>query len=300
MNLRLPDFIVIGAFKSGTTSLMSYLGQHERVFVPWLQEPNYFGSPSYDRSPVGEKRPHRVASTVYGRFRTDTLAQYAALFEGLPTDVIAGESSPQYLRDTSACPRIREMLPDVKLMAILRHPAERAFSDYTMFVRDGLEHDNFAAAIQRRPGNEPFHHYVETGFYGRQLRTYCETFPANQLRVMLFEDLLSDPVGLVGSCFEWLGVSPEFHPDVTSIRNVSGVPRTKAVALGYRMRRQLQPYLKRVVPQGVQRSVDSWLIRGLDKPELDPALRAQLIDVYADDIKLLGELINRDLRHWLR
>lgn len=300
MTLRLPDFLVIGAFKSGTTSLMSYLGQHSGVFVPWLQEPNFFASPSYDPSPDGEKRPQRAPSSAYGRLRTDTLAQYAALFEGLPNDVIAGESSPQYLRDPAACPRIRTMLPDVKLIAILRHPAERAFSDYTMFVRDGLERDDFAAAIGRQPGNEPFHHYVETGFYGRQLRPYCETFPADQLRVMLFEDLLSDPVGLVQSCFEWLGVSPSFEADVTSIRNVSGVPRTRGVALGYRLRRQLQPYLKRVVPRGVQQGVDSWLIRGLDRPELDPVLRRKLVDVYAEDIKLLGELIDRDLGHWLK
>lgn len=297
---RMPDFIAIGAFKSGTTSLMSWLGQHPKIFTPWLQEPNFFASPSFNPNDDGETRPLRSAEGVYGRRRTDSLSQYSALFDGVPADVVAGESSPQYLRDPAACPRIWKILPDVKLIAILRHPADRAFSDYSMLVRDGLETASFAEAIERPRGLETFAHYVETGFYGRQLKPYVETFPAEQLRVVLFEDLRDNPVKLVQSFYEWLGVDPEYVPDVTDVRNISGVPRNMVVANAYRLRRVLQPYVKPFVPRRVQRFVDDRLIGGLDKPHLDPATRQELIEIYRDDIGLLGELTGRDLGHWLR
>lgn len=297
---RLPDFISIGAFKSGTTSLMSWLSQHPQIFIPWLQEPNYFASPHFKPHDDGETRPQRSVEGVYNRLRTDSLSQYAALFDRVPPDAVAGESSPQYLRDPVACPRIAELLPDVKLIAILRHPADRAFSDYSMLVRDGLETGSFDEAIRRPRGMETFAHYVETGFYGSQLRPYVETFPADQLRVVFFEDLRDNPRGLVRSFFEWFGVDPDFEPDVTEVRNISGVPRNAMIASAYRVRRRLQPYVKPFVPSHLQRLVDARLIGGLDRAHLDLALRRELISIYTDDIRLLAELVDRDLEHWLR
>ncbi|MEP6695491.1 MAG: sulfotransferase [Pseudonocardiales bacterium] len=298
--LRMPDFIIIGAFKSGTTSLLSWLGQHPKVFVPWLQEPNFFASPNYNPQLDGEKRPQRPAQSIYGRKRTDSLSQYTSLFEGVPEDVVAGESSPQYLREPAACGRIKCMLPDAKLIAILRHPADRAFSDYSMLVRDGLERGSFVDAIGRPHGTGTFPPYLETGFYGRQLKPYIEQFPPEQLRVLLFEDLRDDPRDLIRSLLEWFDVDPNFEPNVADVRNVSGVPRNRAIAGAYRMRRRLQPYLKPLVPAGLQRVVDARLLRGLDRPEFDPQIRRQLVELYAEDIQQLAQLIGRDLADWLR
>lgn len=297
---RMPNFLIIGAFKSGTTSLTTYLNQHPKIFIPWLQEPNFFASENFRAYDDGETRPLRTSGGVYDRRRTDSLSQYGALFEGVPADVVAGESSPWYLRDPVACPRISTMLPNVKLVAIFRHPADRAFSGFSHLKRDGLETGTFSDAIRRPRSRQTFEHYVETGFYGRQLEPYINTFGSEQLRVVFFEDLRDDPHGLLRSFFEWFGVDPNFRPDVSEVRNVSGTPRNKLFASAWKARRHLQPYLKQFTPRKVQRVVDARLISGLDRERMDPDVRKELIDIYADDIRLLGELVDRDLDHWLR
>ncbi len=295
---RLPDFLIIGAFKSGTTSLVSYLDQHPRVFLPWLQEPAFFASPRFDLSAAGDPRPRRPPEGVYGRLRTETLAQYAALFEPAPEGAVLGESSPQYLRDPEACGRIAQVLPHAKLIAVLRQPSERAFSDYMMFVRDGLEMASFAEVVARPRSGQTHQHFVETGFYGRQLRPYYETFPREQIRVVLFEELTRDPLGTVRDLYAWLGVDSSFVPDVSEVRNVSGVPGNRGVAAAYRLRRRLQPHLKPLVPRPVVRAVDGRLQRGLRRDAPDPAVMKELADVYRDDVRLLSEHAGRDLAHW--
>ncbi len=296
--LRLPDFLIIGAFKSGTTSLTSYLGQHPQVFLPWLQEPAFFASPRFDLTTEGDTRPQRPPEGVYGRLRTETLAQYAALFAPSPEGAVLGESSPQYLRDPHACARIAQVLPDAQLVVILRQPAERAFSDYMMFVRDGLEDASFAEVVARPRSAQTGQHYVETGFYGRQLRPYYEAFPAEQIRVLLFEELTRDPLGTVRDLYAWLGVDSTFTPDVSEVRNISGVPASRTVAAAYRLRRRLQPHLKPYVPRPLVRAVDDRLKRGLRRTTADAAVMAELAEVYRDDVRLLSELTGRDLSHW--
>jgi hypothetical protein len=297
---RLPDFLVIGAFKSGTTSLMSYLSQHPDITVPWLQEPNFFGSEDYSLTLEGAKAARRDADGAYGRRRTSTLAQYSNLFADAPAHSIVGESSPQYMTHPAACDRIRSLVPDCKLVAILRNPIDRAFSDYSMFVRDGIEKDPFAEVIHRPRSIKPMGHYVETGMYGHQLQPFFETFPADQVKVYLHDDLRADPMEVLRSLFVWLGADPAFKPNVSEMMNPSGVPRNSLVAAAYIARRRLQPYLKPIVPRSVQRRLDVRLERGLEKDVVDPKVRRELAEIFADDVALLSTLIDRDLSHWLR
>lgn len=296
---RLPDFLIIGAYKSGTTSLVDYLGQHERVFLPWLQEPNYFAYPS-DVSSTS-RRPEVEWGSLYRRHRARTLGQYEALFEEAPADAVLGECSPEYMRSEHACRRIVERIPQVKLLAILRNPADRAYSDYQAFVRDSIESDSFETAIRRPHGVEPGRQYVATGFYGRQLAPYYEAFPAEQIKVMLTEDLRTDGVGTLRGLCDWLGVpSSQWQPDLSLQRNVSGRPGNLAVSTAYRLRRRLRPWLKPIVPPWAQRRADDLLASGLKRETMSPETRRHLVDVYRDDIHLLEGLIGRDLSAWLR
>ena len=302
MTPRLPDFLVIGAFKSGTTAMVNCLDQHPGIFMPWLQEPNYFGHEEYDPTDTEPAPPQRETATYYRRHRTTTSGQYHHLFDGSRTDQIAGECSPQYLTHPAACARIRETVPGVKLIALLRNPIDRAFSDYSMLVRDGLESDTFAEAIRRAPTIRPPGHYVETGMYGRQLRPFFESFPRDQLRIHLYEDWAGDPQGLLRSLFSWLGVDPEFEADTSQRFNASGTPDGRAVALAYRAKRRLQPILKPITRNrlpGVQRYVQQRMERGLRSDCVPPDIRRELIDVYSEDVALVSDLLQRDLSHWL-
>lgn len=294
---RMPDFVVIGAYKSGTTSLVDYLGRHEQVFMPWLQEPNYW---AYEQDlPHGGPRPEVDSHSIYRRHRARTRTQYESLFADAPPGTITGECSPEYMRSPYACRRIREALPDVKLLAIVRNPVERAHSDYQAFVRDSLERESFAAAVRRPYGTDPGNQYVATGFYGAQLQPYFDTFGSQNIKVMLTEDLQRDQAGTMHDVFAFLGVDPaRWEPDTDLQRNVSGRPRNPVVATAYRLRRRLRPVLKPIVPPGLQRRADKILAAGLEREKVDPVVRKELEEVYRDDVALLEKLIGRDLSAW--
>jgi hypothetical protein len=302
MTPRLPDFLVIGAFKSGTTALVHCLDQHPDIFMPWIQEPNYFGHEAFDPTDSGLARPRRDTSTVYGRHRTTTGGQYQQLFDASRSDQIAGECSPQYLTHPTACTRIRETVPEAKLIALLRNPIDRAYSDYLMFVRDGLESDSFATAVRRTPSIRPPGHYVKTGMYGRQLQPFFESFPRTQMRIHLYEDWVDDPQGLLSSLYSWLGVDAAFEADTSQRFNASGMPNSRVVALAYGAKRRMQPVLKPITRNrlpGVQRYVQQRLERGLRSESMAPDIRRELAGVYSGDVALLSDLLERDLSHWL-
>jgi hypothetical protein len=312
---RMPDFLIIGAYKCGTTSLVDYLGQHPGIFLPDLQEPNYFAFPPEVVQAATGSKPEIEWEGAYRRPRARNLAQYESLFVDAPEAATVGECSPEYLRNPVAAGRIRAELPQVKLLAILRNPVERTLSDYSARVRDSLERESLEVVVDRSTAtaasapdnsvtseslNSSGHYdYLETGFYGRQLRRYVEAFPATQLKVLLTEDLRGGD-GALREVAAWLGVDPEWKPDVSGTRNVSGAPRNKAVATAYKLRRQLRPWLKPIVPAAVQRRVDGVLAKGLERQTMTEATRARLIEIYRPDVEMLAELLDRDLSAWLK
>src|SRR5919106_535618 len=235
----LPDFLVIGAYKSGSTALQEALRAHPDVFLP-AKGPSFFAfdeAATDDRPlPAGTVRDWDV---------------YQALFAAAPAYAVRGEVSPEYLANPWACDRIRARVPEAKLVALLRNPVERAYSDWLMYVRDGLEQEDFATALdaqeERRRAGSPTGYYLETGFYGRQLRPYFGAFPRERIQVHLFEDFAADPGAVMRSLFVFLGVDPDRARVPERAVNVSGVPRNAAVAAAVRGGRRLAPFLPAAV-----------------------------------------------------
>ena len=224
-----PDFLVIGAYKAGTTSLDRYLRTHPEIFLPAVKEPSYYAF----TGPNAASRP-RPPDAVTDRH------QYLALFDSVAGERAIGEVSPEYLVHPDAADAIAAELPDVKLIAVLRNPVERAYSDYLMYVRDGREPLDFTAALaaqDERHAGDPRGHYVDTGRYGEQLDRYYQRFDRSQIRVYLFEDLANDPAACVRDVFAFLGVDTTFVPADLGENNVSGVPRGRMQAALLRTRR---------------------------------------------------------------
>ncbi|MGH3018659.1 MAG: sulfotransferase family protein [Gaiellaceae bacterium] len=287
--MSLPDFLVIGAYKSGSTALHEALRAHPQVFVPPQKGPSFF---AFD----GVEQPDRPLPPGTVRRWED----YLALFDPAPAGSVRGEVSPEYLASPRAAGRIRERVPDVRLVAILRNPVERAFSDYLMYVRDGLEPEtDFGRALdaqdERRRAAAPTGYYVETGFYGRQLRPYFEAFPHDRIQVHLFEDFAADPDTVLRSLFAFLAVDPALGGAPERAVNVSGVPRNALVASAVRGGRRLAPFL----PAAARRRAKASLARGLDRPALAPEHRSRLVELYREDVAELERLLERPLDRWL-
>lgn len=307
-----PEFLILGAARSGTTALHAYLNQHPDVYMPLVKEPHFFayGETAYDFKGPGDDR---FVHTSLSR------SDYGALFVGARPNQMRGDASATSLYVPRAAQRIERYVPEARMIAVLRDPVERAFSNYLLLVRDGREPcDSFADALNReaqriRADWEHGWHYVQLGFYHDQLRRFYNRFDRDQIRVVLFEDFTDDPTGTVQQIYRFLEVDDTFVPDTSMRHNPSGRPRSwslhwllQLAGVGAAVRRVLPDRLVDAVgrrAEPVIRQMRRWkkhvIHRNLDRPSLPPEPAARLRNLYRDDIHRLESLIDRDLSHWL-
>ncbi len=189
--MTLPNFLIIGAAKSGTTSLYVYLMQHPEIYMSPVKETHFFSFDSESKMTKGPGDPIHKAITDFN--------EYQALFDGVTDEKAIGEASTSYLYRPEAPGRIHKILPDAKLIAILRNPADRAFSAYMHVVRDERETaKDFAEALsyeenRKAAGWEPIWHFTSVGHYYEHLKRYYDLFHPDQIKVYLHEDLNDHP-----------------------------------------------------------------------------------------------------------
>ena len=215
--MTLPNFLVIGAAKCGTASLHHYLSQHPEIYVTPGMLGCFF---AFEGQTPAHKGP---ADWELDRWAVTDLGAYEAHFDGVDGEKAIGEVCAAYICQPAAAERIRSHLADVKLVAILRDPVDRAYSNYMHKVRDGEEPlKSFAEAIEAEPrrirdGWRYTWHYTTRSMYFDQLRPYYRLFAKEQIRVLFYDDLCSRPQTLFRDLFGFLGVNPDFQPD-TSVR----------------------------------------------------------------------------------
>lgn len=287
--MTLPNFIIIGVAKAGTTSLNHYLDQHSQIFMCPVKETNFFG---YEDARAWAWTDEG-SPPMLQRFRIKTLEAYEALFDAATDEIAIGEASPQYFRSPTAAQRIHELIPDVKLVVSLRNPADRAFSGFLMRTRRG----EAVKSIYEELTPESSHH-VREGFYYRRLKRYFDIFDRDHIKVLIFEEFKEYPAKIITDLFEFLGVNTNFVPD-TSIRyNPAAIPKIRLLN-----RLFFNPTLirttKSVFPESVHGMVKRLRQVNLRTPPMFPAdLRTELIKLYRDDILQLEFLLERDLSIW--
>jgi len=203
-----------------------------------------------------------------------------------------GEVSPQYFRSPTAAQRIREVIPDVKLVASLRNPAERAFSGFLMRTRRGEQ----VKSAREELTSEASH--VREGFYFTRLKRYFDAFPRDQIKVYLFEEFKRDPGRTMADLFAFVGVDANFTPDTAPQYNPANVPRSRVVnRLIYHP--AFIKTTKAILPPAAYSFARR--VRQLNlspPPRLRDDLRSELLEMYRDDIAKLEELLQRDLTIW--
>ncbi|MEM9565491.1 MAG: sulfotransferase [Actinomycetota bacterium] len=289
-----PSFFVIGAYRSGTTTLYRMLRQHPGVFLPLEKEPNWLAV---------EDNPE-ASHILRERSVADRVA-YEALYADRRADQVPGDISPEYLRNPHVAGHLASVAPGARLVAVLRNPVDRAWSDFLLHRRDGNETcETLVEALGQQSarttnGDHRAGHYLDSGLYATQLRRYLDHFPADQLQVHLFEDLKTDLDGTMRSIFAHIGVDPDVEVEGEQPINASGIPRNPVVATALKARSHLRPYVSRSVLERARPLWDRVLSTQLDRPSLSPADRRVLLDHYADEIPELARLLDRDLSHWM-
>jgi hypothetical protein len=297
--MTLPNFLVIGAAKSGTTSLHQYLRQHPQIYMSRLKETNFFAFDS-DRPDFGGPD-----GDVFNRDCVCRMEDYVRLFDGRTDEIAVGESSPRYLGAEGAAGRIKRCIPDARLIAILRHPADRAFSAFAMRQRDGWEP---CATLDEAIADEPRRIeerwgsgiYLRPGFYAKLLQPYFEHFHRDQIRIYLYDEFATAPDALLEDLFGFLGVDRRFRPGTAQKLNASGIIKNPVMRLIWTKTHPLQRTIRPLLPKTAREGVSRFFL-GLEKVRLPfpPEQRERLTNFYRDDIRQLEKLIGRDLSIWL-
>jgi len=305
--MKLPNFLIIGAPKCGTTSLYVYLQQHPEVFMSIPKEPTFFGNEGTDGLFNG---PHDEDRTYHSRVIT-TFSDYSALFNGVKNEKAIGEASIYYLYLPKAPEQIKKYVPKATMFAVLRNPADRAYSAYLHVVRQAREQKSFADSLREEPKRiqqkwNPLWHFKAMGFYYEQVKRYFEMFGRDQVRVYLYEDLHKEPLRLTKEIYGILGVDTSFVPDTSKRYKKSYVPKNPTIEkILYKAKVQVD-FSKRHLPKRIRwhsQKLKDLIDRvasanRVAPPPVPQAVRAALLEEYRDDILRLGDLLRKDLSHW--
>ena len=294
----MPTFLIIGAGKSGTTSVYHYLRQHPDVYMPRIKEPLFF---AFEGERVNFMGPGDAE--INSRAVT-TPDRYHGLFADGAGRKALGEASVAYLYYPKAAERVRRHVPEAKLVLLLRCPADRAYANFLHALRLGREPiANFADALEAEPERisarwSHFYHYRSKDWYYRQLSAWLQLFPREQILFNLYEYLEDDPLGMMRRIFGFIGVDPDYPINTDRKFNVSGQP------VGIRFRNFLRrgtPLVKRVFPDRLRASLSNMILTCSVTQGYMPAdVRRALMDDYKPDIDRLANLIGRDLSGWYR
>jgi hypothetical protein len=277
MSSRLPDFLIIGAPKAGTTWLVQSLRRHPRVFLP-KQELYYWTTPS--------------------RMDADH-SWYREQFAGAAPDQVIGDRSNSYLVEPEAAETIVRNLPDVKIIAALRNPIDRAYSGYCMRLRNGTVTRDVARYLD--PATSVCPEILRNSLYCEKLAPYLARFARSRMHFVVFDDIEARPRDVVDALCRFLGI--ESLPDLMVVPEKVNAKEAK----------RLPPALMRLLPsRGIAKRVRSAvrstrlgrmlgdaLKRKTEYPPLPPELRARMAEYFRADVESLSALLGRDLRHWV-
>lgn len=298
----LPNFLIIGTPKAGTTSLYNYLGQHPEVYVSPKKEPRFF---SFDKFLTKFNGPgdDEVEKIVVKNWK-----DYLKLFEGVKKEKAIGEASVDYLSSPLAPENIYHCLPQVKLIAILRNPVDRAYSNYLHVIRQGRENaTNFETALSLETSRIEagwiyFWHYAHTGFYYRHLKRYFDLFPKNQILTLIYEDFKNNNLEVMRKIFEFLEVDSTFQPNFKVKHNDLHPPSSPTLVKFLYSPHFLRRNIKGLIPPKFRRPILTFFekILGEKNPQIPVRLRNSILEVFKEDIQSLQDLIQKDLSKWLQ
>jgi hypothetical protein len=302
--MPLPDFLIAGVPKAGTTALHAALVRHPGLFLPAVKEPKFFLS---DGRPPATGGPGDVQTYQEHVWRRP---DYEALFDPAPPGTLRGEATPFYLYDHSAHDRIQALIPQAKLILLLRDPVDRAHSNWTHLWNAGLEPEaDFLAACRaeeqrRADGWADFWHYIALGQYGRQVQHLFKVFPREQVLLLRYRDLKDAPDGTLDRVCDFLGVGSgvlreipkeNVNRHVVEDNAVNGVLRGLLRAggrFGHRFPVPLRLAARGPILTLLHRKHGA-------RPVTTPQERAALLPLFAEDIALLQDVTGESYDDWL-
>jgi len=295
-----PDFLILGAPKCGTTSVHATLSGHPQLFLPGIKEPEYFAVDAPDRT-------------------IKSLRDYRRLFKKARPDQMRGECSVRYLSSKAAVPAILQFRPDAKFIALVRNPIEMFVSWHNEQLK-GLGEDEPSPEIAWRLQTSRAHgigipkqckdpallQYKDVCSLGAQVERLFRLVPVSQRLVVVFDDLKREPQAVYQDIISFLGVTDD---GTTVFANENEFARFRSSILGKIVQRMLKSSALRWARVKFQPALSEcgirpmkWLVeqalQPARKPQLSRSFQEELWTAFAPDVRLLSQLLNRDLSDW--
>ena len=297
-NDQLPNFLIVGMAKCGTSSLSKYLQQHPEVFISRQKEPRFITSQFMD-FPLNGPKDDQVEAWYVKNYE-----QYAQLFKDATQKAIGEASADTLYFHQGSIPVIKQYFGDPKIIIILRNPVNRAFSAYQHLVRDQREPLSFEEALAREPERiknnwELIYHYQAVSHYTEPVRAFKENF--SQVKVIFNEDLQRTPNAVLQEVLQFLGVDDSFNFDDSLRHNVSGKPRNQLLHQilwsENAIRAAVRPLVKLVLPTKAMRQKlhSKIMANNLERQHIDENTRQKLKTLFTPDVRALEKLLDCDL-----
>ena len=299
-----PDAIVIGAPKAGTSALHAALARHPEVYASPVKEPKFYlcgeaPPPAY----CGPGDAHSQQEWIWRR------DDYERLFAAAPEGSVRLESTPFYLYDRDARRRLADELPHARFVAVIRDPIDRAYSNWMHLWVDGLEPcGDFVEACGREDdriaaGWAPFWHYRRMGRYGEQLADLFDRVDRERVLVLRYRELVAEPTATLDRVSRFLGIAEGRVGTVPPDNSRPYVePGLRTAVLGRAIR--AGAYAGSFVPPKVWRQVSKPMVSALHlggperRPKLDPEQRRELLQTCTDDIAVLEDVLGESFADW--
>jgi len=296
----LPNFLIVGAGRCGTTSICQYLGEHPEIYMSPKRETEFFASKHIKQPYNG---PGDKAIII------DSIEHYSDLFCLVKDEIAIGECSPIYLYYADkVIPEIKQSLGDPRIVVLLRNPVSRAISAYKRMARDRREEYSIEYALTREKEriNNNFSliwHYQKAGLYADSVRAYIDAF--KRVKVIMYDDLCQNPQKVMSDLYCFLEVDTNFVPKTDRVYNISGFPRFRIfhdfIRHPHKIKNFIKPFLRIFFSnQKLYRIRQKLMQKGLklDLP-IDPKIVKSLRNFYCQDIIKLQNMLGRDLSSWI-
>ena len=302
MSIKLPNFLIVGAAKSGTSSLHNYLNQHPDIFLP-----------SFDENGKKVKEPRfLVKEIVEQRIHNGVwnYEDYKSLFSAVDNEIAIGEATVLYLYYYNNAIKniIHYLNKDVKIIIMLRNPTERAYSAYQHVSKGVREHKSFEDALsieeirmQEDKTITPMIMYKGMGMYYKMVKAYIETF--TNVHIILYDDFRDNTKIEMKKVYKFLGVENDNNVNLDVKHNIGGrkwrISFLKHLFIGDNF---VKSFIKSILPKEIRRPIYKILSNFLknNTEKMSEETRLYLNNYFKDDIFELSKLINKDLEHWKR
>jgi hypothetical protein len=297
--MRLPNFLIIGAPKSGTTSLFYYLGQHPDIYFPARKELHYFSYPYLKESSKGPGDVDTLSNLC------KNTEEYEAYYDEVKKESAVGEISPSYLHYYNVADIIKSKLGLVKIVVVLRNPVEKAYSQYMHMVRDQRETMGFYDALlaeneRKEKGWGGIWSYSGSSLYADGIEKYHSVFGKDNVKIILFEDMVDNTNTVVSELFSYLDVDSAIKSKTSTIYNRSGNSRSRMVSNFFLKPNGIKKIIKTIIPERIRGSIRLTLLDlNIEKKELmDLKSKKYLIEFFRQDVARLEDILGKKL-NWL-